>query len=474
MISSILGVGFPAARVIKRAFEMDDPQAVKAALDRVGSDAMLADAGDAAGALLDASTATGGDALAVPRARIDARSSQQQDVLASTFDDILGTPKGIRTAARDVSRFTAPTRKRAYDAAYNQPVDYGTGAWGEQVLGVLDRVPPADMQKAVDTANKLMRMKDKSYRQILLRVGDDGEVAFEEMPTMMHLDYIKRGLNDLAKQNTDDFGRLRDVGTGYNQIAGELRDLLRDNNPMYARALRVGGDKIAMDESLDLGSRLFNPSTTLEDVRETVTSVEARNAVAVGVRNQLERIMGDAKATLTDGNVNAREAIAAVKTLSSRNNRAKLVAAVGRNKADKLLEKVDEAAAALELRATIALNSKTALRQAIQDEARQVGLPSSLREIAGSAGNPFNAMEKMTQALLNVDSAADNKQMFAQISDALTRVRGEEARKALDAIQGAMRGQPIAEEQAKAVARYLTETPGLLIYQSGTQLSTTP
>lgn len=472
-IASALGVDIPAARVIKRAISDGDWNAASTALSRSGNEAMLADAGPDMAALLDASSQTGGPALRIAREAVEPRAARQQQALTSAFDSALGVPKGVRTAAREISRSTAPRRKAAYTAAYSQPVDYGTGAFGENVLQTLQKVPEDDIQKAVATANKLMRGREENYRQILLSVGPDG-VSFAEMPSLMQLDYLKRGLQSLAEENADKFGRKTDLGLMYSDLARELRDTLKTNIPEYAAALKVGGDKIEMDDALDIGRRLFSKKTSLEDVTELMgtASDEARMAAATGIRNQLEEIMSDVQAVISDGNVNAREAVAAVKTLSSRKNRDKLISAVGRKKAGKLLREIDKASAALELRAMVATNSKTAVRQAIQDEAKAVGLPSSLRDIVGSAGNPLNSMEKVTQILMSVDGdakAAANRQMFAQISDALTSITGPDARRALAIVKRASLGQPVKEEQAKFVAGLLVGTPSLSGYQYATQ-----
>ncbi len=473
-ISSTLGIGVPAARVIKEALKAEDFEAAEKAFRRAGDEAMLADAGQGAGALLDASTQTGGKALTTARTRVDQRAEKAQGHLTNEFNRILGLPKGVKSAAREIAEETRPQRSAAYNSAYEEAVNYSTGAFGEQVLGVIGRVPEDDLRKAVATANKLMQGTGKEYRQILLEEVDGKLSIAGELPSVMQLDYLKRGLNALAEENVDQFGRKTDLGGMYSGLARELRDTMRDNIPAYARALKVGGDKLEMDAALDVGRKLFSRGTSLEDVTEQMkgASQEARQAVATGIRNQLEAILSETRTVLSDNNLAAREAVLAVKMLSSRANREKLSAAIGGGKAKALLRKVDEAAAALELRAVIATNSKTAIRQSIQNEAKEAALPSTLRDVVGNIGNPFEASQKITQALLSVNGrnkTKENAEMFRQIADALTDVRGPKARQALYTINRAMRGQPVKEEQAKLVAKVLSEGGGTTLYEVATQ-----
>jgi len=81
-IASDLGISREAATVIKNTFDQGgDIAAARAAVQRAGSEGMLADAGFAAQALLDASAATGGRAGQVAREAVEGRMTRTGEAL---------------------------------------------------------------------------------------------------------------------------------------------------------------------------------------------------------------------------------------------------------------------------------------------------------------------------------------------------------------------------------------------------------
>lgn len=177
-------------------------------------------------------------------------------------------------------------------------------------------------------------------------------------------------------------------------------------------------------------------------------------------------------ATITDPNTDAREAMKLVKDTSSRANREKLGLVLGRARADALLQEIDRAGAALTLRGAVARNSDTAIRQSIQGAVRDEAAPGIVREAAGEMGNPLEGGRAVTRFLAATDPRSmDRKQraMFAEIADALTRVRGPEARDALAAVRRSMSGQEMTEQDIAKVGELVGSTIGQTLYQTGTQ-----
>ncbi|SLN64028.1 hypothetical protein ROA7450_03372 [Roseovarius albus] len=471
-IADEFGVSVPAARAVKQALMNDDLGAASARLTQLGDDAMLADAGPATQALLDAASKTGGKALKVARDAATERSDAIGKRLPRKLDMILGKPQGIKETAKGISQATAPARQKAFDTAFNSPIDYSAKA-GRDIEAVLERVPPKTLQKAVSEANEAMIEKGQRNQQILAEIGDDGAVAFKPMPNTRQLHEIKMALDTIGREAVDQFGRPNAQGTRARRLAGGLRDALKKAVPTYTRALKIGGDKIQQDEGLALGKDLLFKRTTVEDVRDFLksgTSVESRNAMKIGLRNSIEETLSNVRRTISDPDVDGREAMQLVKEISSRANQAKVKMVLGEGKANHLLTELDRTATALQLRGAISRNSDTAIRQSIQGQVTEEATPGVVKRTLGKGGNPFEAAKQVTESIAGIDPRtmnAQEKAIFDEIAQALVGKKDKEAREALFAVRRALSGQPIKDEQAQLIGRVVAGSGGLALYQQG-------
>lgn len=460
-ISEQFGIDAAAARTVREALFNDDLDAAVARLGQLGDDAMLADAGPATGALLDAASKTGGEALASTRQAVEGRASEIGGRLSGRLDTILGAQsQGLRASARNIAQSTSSARSAAYDRAYRAPIDYADDV-GRNIEGVLQRIPSRTLNSAVQEANEAMQEAGLRNMQIMAQIADDGSVAFREMPNVQQLDYIKRALGDIAQRETDDFGRLNAAGLRSQRLARDLRDALGEAVPQYRTALKLGGDKLQQDQALDLGRRLLSSATKVEDVTDFIRSnrgmsKEAREAAAQGLRESIESALGNVRRTITDPNIDAREAMQLVKEMSSRNNIAKVRMVLGQSKADQLLEELDKQATALALRGVVVRGSDTAIRQSIQRQVRAETTPGIVRRTLGNLGSPFEAGKEITQTIAGIDVRSMNeaeRAQFAQIARALTGIRGQEAQRALVAVRRALAGQPLKDGEAQLIGR---------------------
>lgn len=477
-IADEFGISPPAARTVKEALLNDDLDEAAKRLGQLGDDAMLADSGPATGQLLNAAVSTGGDALTTTRRAVEGRAQTVGARLRGRLDDILGKPIGVRTAAREIADSTRAARSSAYQRAYSQAINYADDA-GRRIETVLDRVPSGTLRRAVDEANEAMQEAGQRNMQILADVADDGAVVFREMPNVQQLDQIKRALDSIAREAVDQFGRPTQPGLRASRLARDLRDAVGEAVPAYRAALREGGDKIQRDAGLDLGRKLLWSNTTVEDALDFVRSRPSGEAMAAarqGVRETIENTMANVRRTITDPNVDAREAMQIVKELSSRNNMAKLRLILGKAKADELLGELDKQATSLLLRGAVARNSDTAIRQSIQRQVVDEAQPGVVRRTAGNLGNPLEAAREITQDVAGIDPRSMNarqREVFSEIARALTEIRGEDAQRALQSVNKALQGQPLRDAEAQAIAR-VWAIPGFnAAYQAGQQ-SLTP
>lgn len=453
-IAEEFGISAPAARTVKEALANDDMAGAVANLKKLGDDAMLADAGPATQALLDAASKTGGKALAVTRDAVEGRAQTVGKRLPGVLDNILGGVKGVKAAAREISEKTAPMRKAIYDRVYSTPINYADDT-GRAIEGVMSKIPAKALRSAISEANDEMQSLGIKNMQILADIADDGTVKFREMPNARQLDELKKALGKIGREAVDKFGRPTAEGVRYRRLADELRDAISEAVPTYKTALKVGGDKIKQDEALDIGKRLLFDSTSVEDVRNFVrggVSDDVRQSAMQGLRESIETTLGNVRRTITDPNVDAREAMKLVKDLSSRNNIAKLRFILGGDKSKALLSELDKQATALMLRGAVARNSDTAIRQSIQSSVKAEVAPGIVRRTVGNAGNPLDAARELTQTAVGIDarsiSAAERAQ-FAEIAQALTSIKGPQAQQALAIVQKALSGQPLKDAEAR-------------------------
>ena len=470
VIAKVLGISPRAAEVVRRSVEADDFTAAREAINRAGPDAMLADAGSATGQLLDTAMTASPRALSTSRKAIEARAAAAQGRLAVTFDSVLGTPEGVKGASRGIASRTADIRTRAYKDAYSQPIDYAGGK-GAAIEDVLSRVAPDDLKRAVSEANAAMRDAGVKNKQIMATVADNGDVSFSEMPNVQQLDELKKALDGIAQKETDAItGRISGAGLRARRQASDLRDALGEAVGPYKMAVRLGGDKIQEQNALDAGRKIV--TMPFEDFQQTFAkpSKEALLAAKKGFRTYIENAMSTVKRTIGDDNIDARQAMRPVIDLSSDDVRKKMKLILSPDQYKKISGAIDEATMHLGLRASVATNSKTAVRQFGKQAVDDVTAPG-LAEMFQN-GEARKGIQGIVQALTGSGPkimAERQQAIFYEIADALTRARGKNAKDALIVMQKAIAGQPLKRIEAERIARIAGATLGGAGYQTGTR-----
>jgi len=473
-IASELGVSQNAAKVIKNTFdEGGDMQAAYQNLVRAGDEAMLADAGEAAQALLDASAQSGGSAAEIAKGAVQGRMERTRRSLDEVMDSILGpSPEGPMTAVDEIAARTAPDRRAAYSAAYDTKINYASPE-GRKIEEVLSRVAPDDMLPAIKEANAQMLASGLQNQQIMASIAPDGTVTYSNPPNVRQLDEIKKALQRIAQNNTDDFGRLNGVGQRYNDLARQLRDATGDAAEPYKAAVRVGGDNIAEQQAFVTGERLLRPSTYIESVTRDLGPQPSTAQVAAarsGLRMHMEKVIGDVRTIASDpGAMDAREVMRAVTEISSANAREKIRRLLGPD-AVQLMAELDQALQSSKVRAAMAANSRTFGRAATDRTVGEITAPG----VIGTAleGEPVMTTKRLIQAATGRTSefSADQRQrIYSEIARALTERSGDDALMALRALDGAMSGQAMTEAQTNILAELIS---GVLATGGATALAT--
>jgi hypothetical protein len=452
-----MGLDRPSADALARALQADDTFGQKGAANiaRAGDNAMLADAGPNAAAILDTAIQRGGPGGVVASRAIAERAQQASAQVDDALNRSLGNPR--ESAARDLVVYGDKTNPLSliYKRAYETPVDYSSpqGMALEQL--VKGRVPASAIQRA----NNLMRIEGEESKQILAKIADDGSVTFERLPDVRQLDYITRALNDVAKAG-DGKGALGGntaEGRAYKNLSREIRTTLREIVPAYGQALDRASDEIGKVEALKFGGGLLSRSVTREEVAQEVLGMSSaqRAKMRQGIRDHIDEVVSNVRRSMADANLDTRHASQALRDLSSDAAREKVGLVIGEEEASRLFRSLDQAAKAFELRAATAQNSKTFARQATNDAMGQATAPGPIGTLM--EGRPINASRALVQALLNTGPQAKVAQqdaVYGRLAQALTGPRGVDAQNYVLRLEDAYARRAHAE----ALARLLGAT----------------
>lgn len=381
-----------------------------------GPNAMLADAGPNASSALDTAMNTGGASARIGREAVEGRATQSANDLTQTLDQTLGPRVGVQERITATRQGTAGARGRAYDAAYNDPIDYNTPA-GQEIARLWARVRP----------------NRRAQANALLEEAGLPPIADDALPNVRQLDYVTRALNDVAQsaEGQGALGGINQVGMSAQNLAQGLRQAARTAVPNYARALDTAADPIQRIAATRLGQRLLNPNFTRDELAQEIRGISAaeRRAALGGVRDAIDDMSAKVTQMASDPNIDARELRAALQALTSRSSREKMQMILGNaNSTRALYGQIGRAMRSLELRAQVATNSRTAARTEAMRRARE----RADGGVVGAAqrGKLVEAARKAFQFLTGSTDAAQlarEQRMFEQITRALTGPRGRDA-----------------------------------------------
>jgi hypothetical protein len=469
-IAATFGISPNAARVIKNTFQMGgDINDAIARVEQAGAEGIVGDAGIAAQALLDATGASSPSGAQAVRTPLDERMVRVNENLETGMTRLLGEPaEGPVTAVSGIMERTRPLRSELYNRAYSTPIDYADPS-GRQIESIItQRIEPDILNQAIQQANAEMRDRGLTNMQIMAQIGDDGSVQFVEMPNVMQLDQLKKALDALGRAAKDTRGFVpidTPQSLRYQRQATALRDAIIDatggSEGTYAQAVKIGGDTIAERDAYALGERLLSQRTRLEDVGLELgpnPSQAQIEAAKMGLRTRIEQLVGDVRRIPSDPNIDARQAIALLREAGSDNAREKIRRLLG-PEANEMLRMLDEAMVSAETRAATAVNSRTQIRQATDEQVRDITAPGIVGQLA--QGEPINTAKAVVQAVTGMTdeyTVAQRQRIYQDIARALTEKRGDDAVIALRALDAAMQGQRLTDAQTEQLARLLATT----------------
>lgn len=464
LIAATLRISNEAAMVIKDAFQRGgDIDSAVEGIQRAGEQGMLADAGYAAQALLDATAASSERSGQIVRDSLEDRAKAVSRNLNQTLNQTLGDQELTPTSAFTmISEATKDQRQKAYDLAYRTQVNYASPE-GIEIENILSRIDEDILAPAIKRANNKMKFEQKDnvkkgYRAIKATFDDNGNVTFSDLPNMMQLDYIKKALGELSENARGEFGKRTPDSDMFGNMAFQLRNAINRANPNYGAAVKLGGEKIQDENAFIIGRNLLKPNIELGDVLDelgpepTDTQIELAK---LGMRNYIRTVLDNVRKVPSDMQREARELDQFLRLTSSENARRKIVALMG-DDANDLLRQIDEVGQTALVRTATNVNSKTAQRQAIKekiDNLTEYGIVGQILR-----GEPVNSSKQIVQSITGMTNEFNEQRkraIYDDIAFALTKTHGDRAREVLETVRAALDGRIITQEQNDALVRSL-------------------
>ena len=488
-IARSLNISIPAAQVISNTFR-DAGTDVKTALQNIfkaGEEGMVGDSGSAAQGLLDAAAATGGQAGQITAEEVTGRAARQGAALSTSMDDALGALPKVDNQAADaldmaenIGSSTKVPRQEAYDLAYNTPINYSAPK-GMEVERVFNALPNRFKGAAIARANEkadlvAYQTGQPKPEQILADISEDGSISFSVMPNLRQLDQIKQAIGEVAFNQVDSFGRPTADALDAIQWYREISSRLKDASPEYRKAVDLGGDKISLDNALDLGLDLLNPNMSARDVVRKMKGADKieKQYAKLGVRSSVDDLISNVKATIASPDIDINALRTVFTKLSSKNSRDKIKHLLSASEAKQLFKDLDQAQMSLALRAAVAINSKTAVRKTQKeyvDELSPVGIVSHLLRL-----EPAKASQEVVKKITGETDALAveaRQEIYTDIAKVLTQIKGKEARTALKVIMRASKAEQVSNAELQAVSDLLLANSGFATIAAGSELAQT-
>lgn len=337
------------------------------------------------------------------------------------------------------------------------------------------------LAQVIDRAQASGAMKE-AQRLIDIEGPPKTEAAF--------YDYVKRGLDSLSEGAQGPHGRATTLSRAYGNLARDLRetidDILVPGGPSsakdivahfksggtpdqvspYALARYYSGEGLQFRDALEEGGKAFSRGTHPDQLRadmQTMTSPERLGYVA-GARGQVRDTIGNAASALRQNGD-----IKAMQQLGSEYARDKLEQIALPGSAKNLVDRLDSEARFADTYNQVTQNSKTASRQAAQQEFPVAAEVSRTPDVTGTTAvglaaqatrNAIDALRGGALTAKQVRTAADAARMLvAQGADRDAIVQGLIAYSRGKQVTAAQK--TAAEYIAYALTRGVTEPANL-------------
>jgi hypothetical protein len=298
--------------------------------------------------------------------------------------------KSIATGSADtVSQELIQLRKKAarpfYDAAYERHPINPDEMKPEGSIGSMLTRP--SMRSGMANARKIAAEEGVDVGALGIDLDAEGVPFYSKVPTWRTLDYVKRGLDDVVEQYRDKTtGKLvlDTYGNAAQSTRGAYRDVLRNLNPDYAKALDAYSGPSASKDAMKAGQDFLRRRPEEISRRISELSPGDKEFYKLGAADAL-------RTALAKKSVGADETKAII---NSQYMRDQLRPLFDNNDAyERFVKSVEAEGRMFGTRYSALGNSRTAAREA-EDQSPEVAALANAARGAGAAlsHNPLNAI----------------------------------------------------------------------------------
>lgn len=219
----------------------------------------------------------------------------------ASAEGVEGAGMALKENRRELSDLASPYYKKAID---NNPQRF----WSQEAEDLFKR---PSMQQAIGAAKKLAAEED---RTLFVPTFENGKrVGDEIVPDWRSWDYMKKALDGIIEENTNEAGRLSQYGRSVKATKDQLMGILDKANPDYAKARGIFSSEVGARTSLErgvigdaaklegndvlrAGGIIFGKGSSPEDVRFAKQAFEKAGALDKWdalTRSHLEQIFNE-------------------------------------------------------------------------------------------------------------------------------------------------------------------------------------
>jgi len=478
-------IGFKgkAAEVAKDFIAMDSATAVQSA-EQAGPYGSIGMLGPNTEALLDTVANTPGEARKTVIENVTDTARKASNDLTDAADDVLGKPVGdLEMQKRTIMDNSREARTEAYGEAYSVPVDIGT-AEGAQLADLYSQVPARILNRVNETLqleglptlvragryteaqlNELMS-SGQQLANLDVRSMPDGSYTVRSVPSIENIDDLSRQLYNMASGITEDPGAksaLRGLATKMRQVADEV-------SPAFKQARLEGKTAIDQKAAAELGDSLLNPKVTRQQIADELANMGDVEVAQVkqALRNRLDEIAANAKNPPTGRQEQeVIEALAQLRAMNTRAVASKLRSVLGAEDFEKFSNQIASTTGALMMNASIAANSRTYIRNQVEQRFREI-IGEPMGDAIRNQGLVGAATERGMRGFFGPSQSEQVQEVAAEMAPILTQrmtpedlLRQAQAlERATPAITRAQRGRRQARQAVGALGFGPTVTQG--------------
>lgn len=420
------GVSRRASGHLVNAMEADGPAAVRAQLDRLGPDAMLADAGPAFLGKAQGASLNSDEGRSILQNALTARDKGTNVRIQDDVNRALGPAEDPLTVTNAIKA----RRSEIDSVAYPRALDNAPAVQTANILGQLEDMIPRSVgleQRALQTLRDMMTRFERRPRLDASghpMYDNRGHMLWDDVPVSQNdasvLHKVKQELDNVIEYDAPGLGvpasAFRTQQASLKELRFLLNNALERQVPGYAEANRASASLARRAEAVDLGTKyLGDGKTTASPGRflDEFEQLEAGERIAFGKgsRGEIERKLGT--------KANDLQALRSELQGEGGWNTAKIATVHGDDAADELMRTVERNLKFRDTHHKVVENSQTAQRQAASNAMKTSSVNES--DIVKPEGSAVGM-------LLTALKRAGVKGYNAVTEAAQNRARGEVAR----------------------------------------------